>query len=92
VGKEEGTAEALRTVAVGVGELVDGVHAQAFGTQRYAISSPLAVGIAMRVEGNGCDAASMRVASVNICPCSLNRQHLLLFENGEKREAWTCER
>ena len=39
VGKEQGAAEALGAVAVGVGELVGGVHAQPFGTQGHPIGS-----------------------------------------------------
>jgi hypothetical protein len=33
-----------------------------------------------------------RIASSHFCLCSLNRHCLLLFQKGEKREAWTCER
>src|SRR5437660_2503707 len=49
LGKEQGAAKALGTVAIGVGELVGGMHAQPFLTQRHAIRSTLTLRMAMRV-------------------------------------------
>ena len=58
-GKEQGTAKALRPVAIGVRKLEAGVHAQSFGTQGHAITVALAVGMAMLVERNGGHAPAM---------------------------------
>ncbi len=58
LGKEQGTAKALGTVAVGMGELVGGVHAQALRAERGAIGIALALRMAMAIEGNGGDAAT----------------------------------
>ena len=58
LGKEQGAAKALGAVAVGVRELVGGMHAQPDGTQGYAIRSTLTLRMAVRVEGNGGNTAS----------------------------------
>ncbi len=57
VWEEQGAAEALRAVAVGLVELVGRIHAQASRTQRHAIRSALVDGMAMLVERHGSDAA-----------------------------------
>jgi hypothetical protein len=43
----------LGTIAIGVGELVGGVHAQAALTERGAIGIALALRMPMGIEGNG---------------------------------------
>ena len=57
--KEQWAAKALRQVAVGMGELVGGVHAQPFGTQRHSVSGPLAFRMPMLVLGDGGDATAV---------------------------------
>ena len=57
--EEQGTAEALRAVAIGVRELVGGVHAQPFGTQRDAITIALTLRMPVLVERDGGDAVAI---------------------------------
>ena len=56
--KQERTAVALGTIAVGMSELVGRVHAQPPGAQRYAVSIALRERIVMLIQGNGGDAAT----------------------------------
>ena len=64
--EEQGAEEALGAIAVGMGELEGGVHAQPFGTQRHPIGSALAGGMAMRIEGNRRDTLLPSSALVDI--------------------------
>ncbi len=51
--KKQGTAKALRQVAIGVGELEGGIQTQSFGTQGHTITVALALRMAMLVERDG---------------------------------------
>jgi hypothetical protein len=53
VRKEQGTEEALRSVAVGVIELERGLHAQPLATDRDSIMVTKAVMMSMPTPGNG---------------------------------------
>ena len=56
--KEQGAPIALGTIALGMLELIRRLHAQAHGTVRDAIGVTLKAGMAMRIQGNGRDAAT----------------------------------
>ena len=58
--KEQRAAKALGAVAIGVGELVGGLHAQPLVAQRRAIGVRLTLGMAVRVERDGRDAPTQR--------------------------------
>src|SRR6266516_2440160 len=60
LGKEQGTAEALGAVAIGMVELKGGMHRQLFGTQRGAIGLPLVDGMSVLVERHSCNALMPR--------------------------------
>jgi hypothetical protein len=64
--KEQRAAKALGAVAVGVGELVAGMHTQAFVAQRRAIRVVLTFGMAVGVERDGSDAPTQRHHLVDI--------------------------
>src|SRR5207247_3081540 len=63
---EQRTAIALRPVAVGMPELVGGVHAQADGTQRRAIRIALIDRMVMLVEGDSGHTTARRTRLVDI--------------------------
>src|SRR5712691_13306031 len=63
---EQGTTKALRTVAIGVGELEGGGHVQAFLTERLAIRVALALGMAVGIEGDSGNAAAMGHGLVHV--------------------------
>ena len=64
--KEQGTAKTLSTVAVGVLEEKDRIHAQAFGAVRSAIGITRHLVVPMRVERDGSNAFSMRHRLIDI--------------------------
>lgn len=56
--KEQGTAKALGAIAVGMAELVSGMHRQAFGAERDALLGTVMFRMAVLVERNGSHAAT----------------------------------
>jgi hypothetical protein len=63
---EQGTAIALRAVAVGMLELVGGMHTQADGAQRRPISVTRIDRMRMLIEGHGGDARARRTGLVGV--------------------------
>ena len=66
LGKEQGTAIALRPVAVGVGELVSGMHAQAARAERHPVGIALIDGMGVLVLGNSGDAPAEGTGLVDV--------------------------
>ena len=67
-GQDEGTAETLSTIAIGVPEEKAGNHAQAFGAARNAIRITEVVRLGMGIEGNSSNAAMMGGFLIDV-PC-----------------------
>ncbi len=65
-GKEQGAAEALSAVAVGMLKLIGRMHAQPDGTQRRAIRIALKDRVAMLIEGNGSNTAMTSSALIDV--------------------------
>ena len=66
LGEEQGTAVALSAVALGMLELLRRLHAQTGRTAWDAISIALEGGMAVRIEGNGRDAATESARLIRI--------------------------
>ena len=66
LGKEQRTAVALRTVAIGMLELIGWGHAQAHGTAWGAVGIAHKDGMGMLVEGNGGNAVTKGAGLVGV--------------------------